>query len=112
MKVMITGASGFIGSHLVPLLAERGHAVRIASRRRPEAALEIVPIESIGGRTDWQAALDGIDTVVHLAGVAHRPVPGIEAEARIHEVNVEATARLAGEARRAGVRSFIFLSSV
>ena len=64
--VLVTGASGFVGRHLVPALAHAGWSVRRAVRS-PEGADDEVVIKSIGPETDWQAALEGVDAVIHLA---------------------------------------------
>ena len=89
MRVLVTGANGFIGQALCPLLAARGMAVRPAPRRVERAALE------------------GCDAVVHLAGAAHaRFPPGV-----LEEANVELTASWARGAAAAGVRRFVFMSS-
>jgi UDP-glucose 4-epimerase len=112
-RVLVTGATGFVGRALLPAL--RGMSVR-AALRRPNAVLhpglEGVLVGEIGPHTDWGAALDGVDAVVHLAAQVHvmRPTAG---DRRLFElVNVAGTARLGDAAARAGVRRFVFLSSV
>src|SRR5437763_13759214 len=70
--VLVTGASGFVGRHLVPVLARNGWAVRRAIRT-PSANRDEVVIESIGPTTDWRAALADADAVVHLAARVHHP---------------------------------------
>ena len=112
MRILVTGASGFVGSVLCRELLARGHTVRAGIRRAsssdtalPEAHEVVVP--DIAAEFDRSALLDGIDTVVHLAAVAHRTA----GEAEIRRVNVDATRRLA-EAAIGSVRRFVFLSSV
>jgi nucleoside-diphosphate-sugar epimerase len=99
--VMVTGATGFIGRHLVPALTAHGHRVRAAYRgllppQPKDPNVEWVGIEDIGPDTEWSDALRGVDVVVHLAGVAHklgREARGLEAE--YGRVNSEGTRRLA-----------------
>ncbi|MET4213638.1 MULTISPECIES: NAD-dependent epimerase/dehydratase family protein [Bradyrhizobium] len=64
--VLVPGASGFVGRHVAPELAREGWSVRSAVRSLEGIDDEVV-IESIGPDTDWQAALEGVDAVVHLA---------------------------------------------
>jgi UDP-glucose 4-epimerase len=68
--VLVTGASGFVGRHLVPVLARNGWAVRRAVRTLSGSDDEAL-VESIGLATDWRAALVGVDAVVHLAARVH-----------------------------------------
>ena len=115
-KVLIVGATGFIGRNLCPFLKEKGYFVRGAVRnnvRDVPGVDEFVQIGDIAGETDWHEALAGVDTVVHLAGRAHsmheRANDSLEAFRR---VNVLGTGRLARMAVKAGVRRFVFASSV
>lgn len=108
--VLVTGASGFVGGHLVPILEQQGWAVRRAVRKPAGEGDEVV-IGSIGPSTDWQAALAGVDAVVHLAARVHHRHE--EHAVKIYrDVNIDGTLHLARCAARAGVRQFIFLSTV
>lgn len=112
--ILLTGASGFVGNALTKELLEKGASVRIAARTRldiPGAELVIVP--SIDGQSAWSKHLRNIDTVIHCAGRAHvmndlfaDPLP------EYRRINVGGTMNLARQAAAAGVRRFIFLSSV
>jgi UDP-glucose 4-epimerase len=108
--VLVTGASGFVGRHLSPVLQREGWAVRRAVRHSSGAENEIV-IESIGPQTNWDDALNGVEAVVHLAARVHqRNDQG--AERLYRDVNTEGTLQLARCATEAKVRQFIFVSTV
>jgi nucleoside-diphosphate-sugar epimerase len=111
MRILITGASGYIGAACVRAFADRGWTVRAASRGGAPAVprVETVRIDRLDGRTAWSDHLQDVDVVLHLAGVAHRPDTDA---ATYREVNVEATGHLAAAAARAGVSRFVFVSSI
>jgi nucleoside-diphosphate-sugar epimerase len=108
--ILVTGASGFIGRALVPYLAERGFAVRAASRRPFPAGegIEAVPSPDLAGSPDWAPLLEGVDVIVHTAAIAH--TRGVDA-AMQDAVNHRAVTALA-EAARGRVERLIFLSSI
>jgi UDP-glucose 4-epimerase len=108
--VLVTGANGFVGQHLTPMLASSGWTVRRASRT-PTGVQNEVFIESVGPTTDWQDALVDVDAVVHLAARVHAPNEEHEFEL-YRAVNIEGTLNLARCAMRAGVRQFVFLSTI
>ena len=112
--ILVTGASGFVGGALCAALDSQGHLVRAATRTLPDRAQSpVFAVGDIGPETDWSAALAGCEAVVHLA--AHVHVMGRQADdaaGDFHRVNVEGSENLARQAARAGVRRFVFLSSV
>ena len=111
----MTGATGFIGQALCRQLMEEGDFVRASSRdtRQNIVATESVAVDAIDGQTNWTAVLRGIDTVFHLAAVAHIVHrPNRQDVEQYEAVNADGTERLARESARAGVRRFVFLSSL
>ena len=116
MNILITGANGFIGRNLCGFLKEKGHLIRAAVRNNVHAISgvdEYIQVGDINEFTDWQQALDGVDVVVHLAARVHitRDIVVNSLDA-FRKVNVLGTERLARMAVKAGVKRFIFISSV
>jgi UDP-glucose 4-epimerase len=108
--VLVTGANGFVGRHVAPALAREGCEVRRAVRRSSGEAGEVV-IDALGPSTDWRAALRDVDGVVHLAARVHHQHD--ERSYKLYrDTNVEGTLHLARSAIEAGVRQFIFVSTV
>ena len=108
--VLVTGAGGFVGRHLVPMLAGEGWRVRRAVRMLSGSDDEVL-IGSIGPATDWRAALAGVEAVVHLAARVHHP--GEENAGELYRaVNTEGTLRLARCAAAAGASRFVHVSTI
>lgn len=112
--VLVTGATGFVGRTLCQILGRSGFRVRAAVRRvgAPGAGIEPVVVGDIGSATDWAEALHGVDAVVHAAARAHIMNPKPSDFDLYYETNARGTARLAEAAARAGVRRFIYVSSI
>lgn len=113
MKALVTGATGFVGSHLARLLIEKGHQVRILRRAtsRLDAIRDLDVEHYIGDLDDPDSlgeALEGIDWVFHTAAVADYWRSG---KAAIYRVNVNGTRALLEAALAAKVKRFIFTSS-
>ena len=108
--VLVTGAAGFIGRAMCAEFVKSGWQVRAAVRR---ASASIAGTEEVVGELAPEPTwpLNGAQVVVHLAGVAHE-IHGQNAEAVYQEINCAATERLARAAARAGVRRFVFMSSI
>src|SRR5258708_11551735 len=112
MLIALTGATGFIGQYLLQEMPKHGHRVR-ALLRRPASMPVGASSAVIGDLTrpqNMSAALEGVDAVVHSAGLAHAMSGVPENDYRL--INTEATVRLARAARRAGAKRFVFLSSI
>lgn len=111
-RILVTGASGFVGTTLCNNLTEWGHSVRKTVRSsaigRGPATNEVI-IGAIDGTTDWARAVEGVECVYHLAAHAH----GATGDADSYRaVNVEGTRRLVEQCLEAGVKRFVFVSSV
>lgn len=108
--ILVTGATGFVGQALCAELSRRKTDYRPVSRA---SAPGFVAIGAIDGDTDWSEALAGVDVVMHLAARVHvMHESAADPLAAFRAVNVDATANLARQAASAGVRRFIFLSSI
>jgi nucleoside-diphosphate-sugar epimerase len=112
MNILITGATGFVGRCLVMQLME-SHSVTLAVRGQAHGMQHTATkvVGDIGRHTDWRAALERMDCVIHLAARVHIMSSAQDA-APYYETNTEGTAQLARSAAIAGVRRFIFLSTV
>jgi|HubBroStandDraft_6_1064221.scaffolds.fasta_scaffold405017_1 nucleoside-diphosphate-sugar epimerase len=112
-RILVTGASGFIGRPVVDALIKDGHTVR-AAVRRPQlsfpAGVEVVQHGDLAQPIDWRPLLAGTQQVIHLAGIAHIG-RGVAAEL-YDRVNHRATAQLATTAAQAGISRLIFVSSI
>ncbi|MEW5886694.1 MAG: SDR family oxidoreductase [Pseudomonadota bacterium] len=117
--ILVTGSSGFVGAAAVQALLAAGQPVRAAVRQRPGSEqaqaerLEWLAMGAMTGQTNWLPALQGVQTVVHCAARAHVLREQLaDPLAAYRAVNVHATLRLAEHAAAAGVRRFVFISSV
>src|SRR5665811_253754 len=112
-RVLITGASGFIGKALVTALAKQGYAVRAAARDPAgiiaASEVERVAIPDLVGSLDWSPLLAGVTHVVHLAGIAH--APGTLPDDVYMQINAEAVGTLAQQAK-GKVERVVLMSSV
>jgi uncharacterized protein YbjT (DUF2867 family) len=112
--LLLTGATGSVGSQLLPLLLERGHDVRCLVReprrlgpRRVDVQIALGDLGEMSDPYLVRQALRGVDTVVHLAATIRDQPPH-----RIEELNGLATVRLLRAAERSGVKRFVFFSAL
>lgn len=112
-RILVTGSSGFVGSAVSVALTRAGHTVRKASRQ-PDSTPDAVPMEWVAlpdlqGEIDWDPIVSGVDTVVHLAAIAHRSDVDSKDYARANRV---ATASLARACQRHKIGRLVFMSSI
>lgn len=115
-RILVTGATGFLGRAVADHLAAAGRAVRAAVRRSVEdgsSGIETVAVGDLSADTDWSAALGGVDAVIHCAARAHvLKETAADPLAQFRAVNTAATLALARQAAVAGVRRLVFISSI
>jgi nucleoside-diphosphate-sugar epimerase/GT2 family glycosyltransferase len=115
--ILVTGANGFIGNAVCTDLVARAYHVR-GVVRRPQRMVspgqcECLSMEAIDAKTDWSDALKGVDSVVHLAARVHlMRETAADPLAEFRRTNVALTLNLARQAAAAGVRRFVFISSI
>lgn len=107
---LVTGATGFIGSHLMEEMKRRGRSVRGVTRG---AQPGLMTIRSYGREMNWSKCLEGVETVVHLAARVHvMKETAPDPLSLFREANVTGTVNLAQQAVEAGARRFVFVSSI
>lgn len=114
-RILVSGANGFVGRALCVEAKRRGMAVRGAVRTHSNlpSGVENLTIGAIDDETDWTAALRDVDVVIHLAARVHIMRESVsDPLAEFLKVNLEGTAHLARQAARAGVRRFVYVSSI
>ncbi|MCE5195248.1 MAG: NAD-dependent epimerase/dehydratase family protein [Nitrospiraceae bacterium] len=117
MKILITGANGFIGRRVCQIFAEKGHFVRAAVRNNSfvhlNANIDVVHASDIDFSNAWKSVLTGVDVIVHLAARTHVMNETSKYPlAEYRKVNVEGTRRLASMAVQAGVRRIVYVSTI
>ncbi|WP_224981793.1 UDP-glucose 4-epimerase family protein [Geomonas agri] len=117
-RILVTGATGFVGRYLCERLVAQSGYVRgtVMASENPAIlakGVEPVLVEPLGAETCWSIATKDIDTIVHLAARVHiMNDPLLEPLAEFRNVNTVGTMRLATEAVKAGVKRFVFVSSI
>lgn len=115
-NVLVTGANGFVGRAMVARLRTDGVAARAAMRTRQPEILKGVEVFcglDVGGETDWAPALRGVETVIHCAARVHvMRDTGADPLQEFRRVNVQGSVNIATQAIEAGVKRFVFVSSI
>lgn len=119
-KVLVTGATGFVGRALLSRLIDDGLHIPVAALRDQVTTTKSVldgvqtaVVGTIDGQTDWATALSGVSTVVHAAARVHVMADtSADPLAEFRRVNVDGTLNLARQAAAVGVKRFVFVSSV
>ena len=117
-KILVTGASGFIGQSLIKYLSKLNKPVRGTLRSNSSfflnAEVEYVSVNDINHNTNWNESLINVDCIIHCAGKVHNMKIKKEQDdlETYHSVNVDGTKQLAEQAAEAKIRRLIFLSSV
>jgi len=111
-RVLITGASGFVGRRLFDTAQPLPLRTAVRSGPVPGLGRDQVTVGNIDERTDWSHALTGVDCVVHLAARVHVMHPTPRDRVEFERINVLGTERLARAAAAMGVKRFVFLSSI
>lgn len=117
VRVLLTGAGGFVGRAVQGyLLADARFLLRSVFRRLPAnlpAALEVCVVPELSPYSKWKEALVGVDSIVHCAARVHvMSEQTVDPLAEFRRVNVEGTLNFARQAAGAGVRRFVFISSI
>ena len=113
--VLLTGSTGFVGSALLAELKKLSDCRVVAAVRSAvsTASDDVVVVGNIDGTTDYSSALNGVDIVVHSAARAHVMRDEVaDPLAEYRKVNVEGTLNLAKQAVAAGVKRFVFISTI
>lgn len=112
MKALITGATGFVGTALCPKLFGGGYEVVPAVRRKSGLPHEVV-VGNLDASTHWHPALTACDVVVHLAARVHVMGDSAQNPLMLYRLtNLDATLNLACQAAQAGVKRFVYISTI
>jgi nucleoside-diphosphate-sugar epimerase len=115
-RVLVTGATGFIGRRICCELSRRGHTVRALlrdSRAAGDLDAELVAVGDLRTTRSWSAALDGVDAIVHAAARVHVMNDTTDDPlSQFRAINVHTTEALARAAAVAGVKRFVYVSSI
>jgi len=113
--VLVTGANGFVGSHVIDALLQSGYSVKAVVRHfwnKAPQGVEVIYAD-LSLPVNWSEALVGVSTIIHLAARVHQmdesPQMAID---EFRNINTRATLELAEQAARAGVKRFIYLSTI
>src|SRR3954451_10389210 len=112
LRILVTGSSGFIGTAVTSALAAAGHHVRAASRTLglvDVQGVEWMKLPDLAGEVDWEPFVEGMDIVIHLAGIAHR---SDSYRGDYDTINRAVTVSLVKACRDHKIKRLIFMSSI
>ncbi len=115
MKILVTGGTGYIGKSLLGKLTTGTNHDVSGTSRTPPTAPSPAPLIAVGdccATTDWSAALQGVDVVIHVAAHLKTLSSSAHQRAQLWQTNVEGTLALARQALAGGAKRFIFISSI
>lgn len=118
MKILVTGANGFVGTVLCRELSEKVYNVKGAFRSIENFSkysdyIECIAVGEVGPDTDWTDALDGVNSIIHLASRVHvMQDTSVNPLDEYRRINTKGTKRLAAMAAKSGVRKIIYLSTI
>jgi nucleoside-diphosphate-sugar epimerase len=115
LTILVTGASGFVGSAVLNEALRRGLKIRPVFRTIDSSIkhYETVIVPELNGATDWSQSLRGVDVLIHAAARTHyMKDKALDSLVEYRRVNVHGTINLARQAAHAGVRRFVFISSI
>ncbi|HIF9514553.1 TPA: NAD-dependent epimerase/dehydratase family protein [Photobacterium damselae] len=105
MNILLTGSNGFVGNHLLI----NNDIYRIITRDKSKESQNSFYVDSFSSETNWEGAFSNIDCIVHLAGIAHKKSA---TKNDYFKVNTQGTLKLASDAAKAGVKRFVFVSTI
>ena len=113
--ILVTGANGFVGSHVIGALLKSGYTVKAVVHKTSDnvpSGVELIVVD-ISVPFNWSKALSGVTTIIHLAARVHQmdESPHIALK-ECRNINTRATLELAQEAAKAGIQRFIYLSTI
>lgn len=118
LTILLTGASGFLGSHLMTeLMTNPEVSLRVSARSNldkiSDERLTVLPPADLSNDIDWSTALNGCDVVIHTAARVHvMKEKSLNPLDEYRRINVKGTLKLAHQAIKAGVKRFIYISSI
>lgn len=114
--ILLTGGTGFVGGALQKRLLADGAQLKVTSRKtipKMVDSVQFIQVSSLNAENNWGSALDGVDAVVHCAARVHvMNELSLDPLEDYRKVNVQGSLNLARQAARAGVRRFVFVSSI
>lgn len=105
MNILLTGSSGFVGNYLLT----NNDIYCVVTRDKSKKSQNSFYVDSFSSETNWEGAFSNIDCIVHLAGIAHKKTV---TKNDYFKVNTQGTLKLASDAAKAGVKRFIFVSTI